>query len=213
MTERARVHSALGDGNRLRIVDLLLVGDLTVQELGTDLGIPGNLLAHHLNVLQGAGIVTRRESEGDHRRRYVKVKRETLEGLAFHPEPLVGAVLFVCSHNSARSQYAEAYWSSVTGGVVSSAGSHPADAVHSGAIRVAAERGINLGDAVPKGYEAIRGVPDVVISVCDRTREEFLPESRGHIHWSIPDPVLSGRLGAFRSAFSEIERRIDLLTA
>ncbi len=213
LTERARVHAGLSDESRLHIVDLLLLGDLTVQELGTDLGMPGNLLAHHLNVLEGSGVITRRQSDGDHRRRYVTVQREALEGLAFEAEPLVGEVLFVCRHNSARSQYAAAYWFATTSQHATSAGSDPSALVHPQAIRVAAERGIDLSDAVPRGYESIRAVPDVLISVCDRAREEALPEADRHLHWSIPDPVPSGRVAAFRSAFSEVERRVDQLIA
>ena len=92
-------------------------------------------------------------------------------------------------------------------------GAIPSAAVHPNAIGVAAERGIDLSDAVPRGYESIRAVPDVLISVCDRAREEALPEAGRHLHWSIPDPVSSGRVAAFRSAFSEVERRVDQLIA
>jgi protein-tyrosine-phosphatase len=192
------------------LVDLLTESDLTVRELGEALNMPGNLLAHHLNVVDDAGIITRTQSEGDHRRRYVSLRREVLDGLM--PQPARYArVAFVCSQNSARSQYAAAYWSKQSGRTSPSAGVHPALRVHPLAIRVAGERGIDLGAAEPRGYDSLPKSLAVVISVCDRAREGLLPEADRHIHWSIPDPVPRARLWAFRSAFDEIERRVDAL--
>lgn len=205
------MHSALGEEGRLRLVELLFDGDLTVRELGTALGMPGNLLAHHLNVLDEAGVIARLDSDGDRRRRYVTLRREVLDGLIPSRARLSGSVVFVCSHNSARSQYAAAYWNSITGGVPVSAGSHPSAQVHPSAIRVARERGIDLSAAVPRGYESISFVPDVLISVCDRAREGRLPEARRRLHWSIPDPVPAGKVADFRSAFDDVERRVDNL--
>ena len=48
LVRRARVHAALGDVHRLRIVDLLATTDASSSELGAALGLPSNLLAHHL---------------------------------------------------------------------------------------------------------------------------------------------------------------------
>jgi protein-tyrosine-phosphatase/DNA-binding transcriptional ArsR family regulator len=211
LQQRAAVHSALGEEGRLRLVELLVDGDLTVRELGTALGMAGNLLAHHLNVLDEAGVIERLDSDVDRRRRYVTLRRELLDGLAPSMASLSGAVVFVCSHNSARSQYAAAYWHSVTGGDPVSAGSHPSTQVHPTAIRVALERGIDLSSALPRGYESITFLPDVLISVCDRAREEPLPEAQRRMHWSIPDPVPAGNVAGFRSAFLEVERRVDQL--
>lgn len=209
--QRSRVHSALGDVGRLRLVDLLVAGDQTVQELAADLQMPGNLLAHHLNVLEEAGVVERRMSEGDRRRRYVTLQRNALDGLMPSAGVPVGAVVFVCSHNSARSQYAAAYWGASTGQVAASAGSDPASRVHPTAVRVAGERGLDLSTGVPSGYDSIVGIPALLVSVCDRAREGSLPEAERRLHWSIPDPVPAGTVAAFRSAFTEIERRIDHL--
>jgi protein-tyrosine-phosphatase len=210
IVQRATIHSALGDGARLRIVDLLVESDRTVQELATATEMPGNLLAHHLNVLEDAGLIGRHRSEGDHRRRYVTLRRSALSGLTIDMiKP--GSVAFICSHNSARSQYAAAYWQSRTGQTVQSAGSEPAQGVHPTAIRVASERGIDLSDALPQGYSSLIPRPELLITVCDRAREKELPQARRHAHWSIPDPVADGRAGAFRSAFDDIEQRVDAL--
>ncbi len=174
--------------------------------------MPGNLLSHHLSSLERAGLIERRVSEGDHRRRYVTLNRTILNELlpASRRGP-VGSVLFVCSHNSARSQYAAARWQKVTGAAAESAGSNPAINVHPTAVRVAAELGIDLAGLVPRGYESIRTRPTLVVSVCDRAREADVPLADQSVHWSVPDPVRVGRVAAFRSAFAEIDERIDQL--
>ena len=211
LTQRAGVHAALGDEARLELVDLLLEGDLSVRELADALGMAGNLLAHHLNVLDDAGVIDRRQSEGDHRRRYVSLQRQALTGLKLMPQP-ASSVVFVCNHNSARSQYAAKYWTMRTGRDAASAGAHPAAVVHPLAVRVAKERGVDLRAARPRGYDSLPKSPELLISVCDQAREADLPNAERHIHWSILDPVAAGRIGAFRSAFDDIEHRVDALT-
>lgn len=209
--ERARIHAALGDESRLAIVDLLSLGDLSVQELGAAVELPGNLLAHHLDVLESAGLISRRVSEGDRRRRYIVLDRDTLTGLMSSQMTRPATVLFVCSHNSARSQYAAGRWTQLTGTSAESAGVDPADRVNPTAVSVATALGVDLSSAVPKSYDSITTQPDLLVSVCDRAREAVLPEARQHVHWSIPDPVAVGRVTAFRSAFAEIDARIDHL--
>ena len=65
---RAARHAALGDPSRLRIVDLLTLGDLSPTEIRVALGLPSNLVTHHLNVLESVGMVSRSRSEADKRR-------------------------------------------------------------------------------------------------------------------------------------------------
>ncbi|MEV6494221.1 metalloregulator ArsR/SmtB family transcription factor, partial [Actinoplanes sp. NPDC051633] len=79
---RARVHAALGDPARLAIVDALTVGDASPGEIGQTLAMPTNLVAHHLKVLQEAGLILRTRSEGDRRRTYLRLRPEALESLA-----------------------------------------------------------------------------------------------------------------------------------
>lgn len=213
LKSRVAAHAALGDEHRLRIVDLLASGDLSVRELAIGLSIEGNLLAHHLGVLQDAGVISRRQSEGDQRRRYVTLNRDSLEGLLPPPRTLPVRLVFVCSRNSARSQYAAARWNQLTGGTATSAGSDPASEVHPAAVKAAAERGVDISGAVPQGFESLKARPDLVISVCDRAREDHLPDAESHLHWSIPDPVSSGTATAFQTSFAEIDRRIEGLRA
>jgi len=208
---RAQTHAALGDVTRLTLVDLLALGDLSVQELGRAMELPGNLLAHHLGVLEAAGVISRRVSEGDRRRRYIVLNHQVLADLMRSPTAVHESVLFVCSHNSARSQYAAARWAQQTGNPAASAGSDPATGVNPTAVRIAAEVGLDLSAGVPRGYESVDMVPELLVSVCDRARETQLPAAVHHVHWSIPDPVAVGRVDAFRRAFGEIDARIGVL--
>lgn len=210
LSRRAEGHAALGDPRRLAIVDQLALGDQTVGELAEVSGMGGNLLAHHLDVLESAGLIERRVSEGDQRRRYVALRWDRLpSGLAVpaHFEE----VLFVCTRNSARSQFAAALWARTTGRPATSAGSDPAPRVDPRAVRVASEHGIDLSSARPRGYDDLDDEPDLVISVCDRALEAGVPTAQGHAHWSVPDPVTRGTIDAFRSAFDEIAVRMEHL--
>src|SRR5512141_1401680 len=78
---RAARHAALGDPVRLAIVDELAVSDRAPMELRERVGIESNLLAHHLDVLEGVGLINRSRSSGDGRRRYVHLVRDSLVGL------------------------------------------------------------------------------------------------------------------------------------
>src|SRR2546429_468684 len=82
---RATVHAALADPARLQITDTLLAGDASPSELAAMLAMPSNLLAHHLHVLEQAGVITRRRSEGDRRRTYLRLVPGTLDSLAAPP--------------------------------------------------------------------------------------------------------------------------------
>jgi ArsR family transcriptional regulator, arsenate/arsenite/antimonite-responsive transcriptional repressor / arsenate reductase (thioredoxin) len=209
--ERAAVHAALGDARRLMIVDELTLGDRTVAELAETIGMKGNLLAHHLDVLAQAGVIERRISEGDHRRRYVSLSRAVIPALTGGEPVARGMVTFVCTHNSARSQFAAALWEDRTGLPAESAGSNPSLEVHPQAVRAAAEFGVDLAGTRPGGYERLSPDPDLLISVCDRARETGLPTARRHLHWSVPDPVPVGTPASFRAAFGEIAARIERL--
>ena len=206
-------HAALGEPRRLLIVDELIRGDRTVSELAETVTMRSNLLAHHLDVLEEAGLIERRVSEGDHRRRYVTLRRSALPGLPGRRGGEYPLVAFVCTHNSARSQFAAALWEDRSGRSAQSAGTHPSPNVHPGAINVAAEFGIDLSECRPKGYDRLSPDLDLIVSVCDRARESEIPIVAERIHWSVPDPVFEGTASAFRRAFAEITERIDHMVA
>ena len=213
LTDRATVHAALGDPVRLGIVAELELSDRTFQELVKSAGLPGNLAAHHLAVLEKAGLICRRVSEGDRRHRYISLRTERLDGLVQPPTSGIQSVLFVCTHNSARSQYAAAAWRQLTGWESDSVGTDPAPRVHPYAVKAAREWSLDLTGCQPKGYEHVKTKFDLLVSVCDRAREATPPIAGPSLHWSVPDPVAAGTLRSFRSAFADIERRVDRLAA
>lgn len=195
------------------MVDALLLGDRTFSELADAAGLPGNAATHHLAVLESVGLVERRVSEGDRRRRYISARAERLRGLLQIPSLTPNVVVFVCTHNSARSQFAAALWRQRTGNVAESAGSHPAERVHPLAVRAGRDFGVDLAGASPQGYDAIAQAPDLVVSVCDRAHESGVPIEARSVHWSVPDPVRAGTPAAFHAAFADIAGRIERLTA
>ncbi len=173
--------------------------------------MPTNLFAHHVKVLEDAGLIERRISEGDHRRRYLVLRHVTLRAAGVTPVLLPQRAVFVCTHNSARSQYAAAAYSRITGEPTASAGTRPAARVHPLAVEVAAERGLDLSRCEPAGYDTLDGDFDVVISVCDRAGEADTLPAGPHVHWSVPDPVAKGEIDAFRRAFDDLDRRLSAL--
>lgn len=208
---RAEVHRALADEVRLGVVDALRLTDRSPSELGELLGLPSNLLAHHLDVLEAAGVVRRRVSQGDRRRRYVTlVVEDPLAGPALPVSPQ--RVLFVCTRNAARSQLAAALWTEATGRYAASAGAEPADRIDPGAVAVATSHGLVLDGSRPRGYDEVDEAVDLVVSVCDRARERGVPVDGPHLHWSVSDPA-GGGPEEYRTAFEHIRLRVDRLAA
>ena len=209
---RADRHAALGDPARLAIVDELSVSDRAPVELRRRLEMESNLLAHHLDVLERVGLIERSRSSGDGRRRYVHLLPRSLEGLAPSRDFEPGSALFVCTANSARSQLAAALWHQETGKPATSAGTHPAEKVHPGAMAAARRAGLDIEGARPHDLADIEAFPSLVITVCDRAHEELDPDD-SWLHWSIPDPVSNGTKAAFDTALSELRDRIRVVVA
>ena len=218
---RAARHAALGDPVRLSIVDELRTSDRAPVELQQRLDLGSNLLAHHLDVLAGAGLVERSRSSGDGRRRYVHLVPGSLDELVSSPTLRPGPALFVCTHNSARSQLAAALWRRATGARATSAGTHPADQVHPAAVAAARRAGLDLGDARPRRLGPLPA-RTTVVTVCDQAYEELGAaastasgdgaRTTAPLHWSIPDPVPSGRARDFDAVVTELRARITTLT-
>jgi protein-tyrosine-phosphatase len=209
---RARIHAALGDPARLAIVDTLTLGDASPSEVGHDLDMPTNLVAHHVKVLQEAGLVVRTRSEGDRRRTYLRLVPNVLASLAPPPLGAVERVVFVCTHNSARSQIAAALWRARVGGGVASAGTQPAARVHPRAVRIAHRHGLTLDPAATAHVDDVVGEGDLVIAVCDNAHEALSGPARRRLHWSVPDPVRVDTDNAFESAYSDLADRIERLS-
>ena len=138
-------------------------------------------------------------------------------------------VLFLCTHNSARSILAEAMLNHVAAGRFRafSAGSSPRDNQKPNplALEALAEAGIPTEGLNSKSWDeyAQAGAPamDIVITVCDNAAGEVCPLWPGHpvtAHWGYADPSeVQGsdedRLAAFRRTLIAIRRRIELLVA
>jgi protein-tyrosine-phosphatase/DNA-binding HxlR family transcriptional regulator len=204
---RAALHAALGEPVRLAIVDELAVSDRAPAELGELVGLNSNLLAFHLDVLERAGLISRTRSSGDGRRRYIRLLPDRFDALVPGRRLQIGPVVFVCTRNSARSQLAAALWRQLTHEAAESAGTHPATAVHPGAMRAARRAGLDLSDARPRALEELGALPDLVVTVCDRAHEE-LEAPAGWLHWSVPDPVVAATGAAFDAAVAELRDRI-----
>lgn len=170
-----------------------------------------SLIAHHLGVLEGAGIVRRVRSEGDRRRSYLQLIPESLDVLVPAAAWRTERVVFVCSQNSARSQLAVAVWNRRASLPATSAGTHPAAEVHPMAVAAAARRKLPMRPHTPRHLDDVVRPNDVIIAVCDNAHEELPADSR-RLHWSIPDPVRTGRAAAFDRALDELIVRIDHLT-
>jgi arsenate reductase len=132
-------------------------------------------------------------------------------------------VLFVCTHNSARSQIAEALLRSLGGDAfeVESAGSEPSGRVHPLALRMIAELGGDPARHRSKGLdEALAREWDLVVTVCDDARDAcpVLPPGTTTAHWGMTDPSRAGgseaeRLAAFRETTRGLEDRIRSLVS
>lgn len=210
-TRLARMHAALGDPLRLAIVDRLGHADASPGELAHGLGLATNLLAHHVSVLEAAGVVRRVRSEGDRRRTYVQlcVQDPMLLGVLGAPARLSAPrVIFVCTHNSARSQLAAAAWQRVSTVPTRSAGTRPARRVHAGTVHVGKRHGLALGRATTADLGQVRRPDDLVVAVCDNAYEELRETA---LHWAIPDPVRTGSETAFEQAYDEITVRVERL--
>lgn len=232
--ERAQIFAALGDPLRLRMVDHLTYGDASPGELGAVTGLATNLLAFHLQTLQEAGLIRRVRSEGDKRRAYVQLRWEDPDvatlveasaAIAHAPaDQRVPRVVFVCTHNSARSQLAAARWSQVSDIPATSAGTHPADRVHPRALAVADRHDLGLTAPGTRYVEDTLEAGDLLVAVCDNAHEELTAApptqtltrpagaiGRGWLHWAIPDPVATGTDDAFENAYVDIDNRVTRL--
>lgn len=206
LARRAAVHAALADPARLRITDALVEGDASPSELMALLAMPSNLLAHHLRVLEDAGLITRRRSQGDRRRTYLRLVPGMLESLAGPRARRARRVLFVCTANSARSHLAAALWRRASKVPAVSAGTHPADAIDHGAIDAAGRHHLPLPRLRPRHISDVWHDGDLVVTVCDLAHEELGDPAA--VHWSVADPVPVGDPGSFDAALDELADRI-----
>jgi protein-tyrosine-phosphatase len=209
LARRAGVHAALADPARLQITDTLRTGDTSPSELAAMLAMGSNLLAHHLRVLERAGLITRRRSDGDRRRTYLQLIPGVLDALAAPPARAARRVLFVCTANSARSHLAAALWRRASNLPAASAGTHPAARIEPGAIAAARRHRLPMRRLRPRHISDVQHDGDLLVTVCDLAHEELGRQAA--VHWSVPDPVPVGDPASFDAALAELSRRIERL--
>ncbi|HTD64736.1 MAG TPA: arsenate reductase ArsC [Verrucomicrobiae bacterium] len=127
-------------------------------------------------------------------------------------------VLFLCSHNAARSQMAEGFLRTYAGDrfAVESAGTK-ATTIHPLAVRAMNEVGIDISSQRSKSVDDVGEGWDVVVTVCDANCP-IPPRSGLKLRWSFPDPALASgddeqRLAAFRKVRDGIEKRVRSLAS
>lgn len=231
----------LADDVRWRIVAALRYSDRRGQELARLVRRPQNLVSYHLRQLRKHNLVGERRSAADGRDVYFSLRVEVLRqlyvetGQALHPAlastapdsqavaaakgaPAVG-VLFLCTHNSARSQMAEAILRHLGRGQVEvqSAGNAPSE-IHPLARQAMRERGISMAGQRAKHLSEFEGERfDYIVTVCDLARETcpVFPGDPEQIHWSFADPAavagLEARERAFQRTATELTTRINYL--
>ncbi len=226
---------------RWQLLRALTYSDYRVQELVELVGRPLNLVSYHLKQLRQHQLVTEHRSAADAREVYYHLDLERLQNLfwasgdAMHPAmvpsadspaPTVQAfeaqplrILFLCTHNSARSQMAEGIARSLGRGYVEafSAGSEIA-AVHPDAMRAMADVQIDISQQSSKHFDQFIGQSfDYIVTVCDRVREScpVFPNDPERIHWSFADPALiddpDERYTQFQSIARQLMSRISYL--
>jgi arsenate reductase len=127
-------------------------------------------------------------------------------------------ILFVCTGNRARSQLAEGWARKLAppGVEVWSAGTRPhPEGVHSLAIEVMKERGVDISQQYAKSLAEVPSEADYVIALCSEADAECpqLPARQARLAWHMPDPgnVAGGEKElrqAFREARDQIEQRV-----
>jgi len=138
------------------------------------------------------------------------VKRKELNGDAAQKVLVFGvkSVLFICTHNSARSQMAEAFLNKLCGDryEAKSAGITPTQ-INPYVVKAMAGIGIDLSTHRSKSILEFQGKTfDYVVTVCDAAREAcpFFPGEK-EIHKSFPDP------STFKGTEEEILQKVRVV--
>jgi ArsR family transcriptional regulator, arsenate/arsenite/antimonite-responsive transcriptional repressor / arsenate reductase (thioredoxin) len=231
----------IGHSLRWQLVSALARTDLHVQELVDLVNESQNLVSYHLRKLRLSGLVHERRSIADAREVYYSLDLERMRRLYFaagselhpalsepdgQPTPSTASdrklrVLFLCTHNSARSQIAEGILRSKSSGLIEvfSAGTE-ATRIHPLAIQAMQAHQIDISGQHSKNMEQFLDQSfDYIITVCDRAKEScpVFPGDPVRIHWSFPDPAaVEGpervRYQAFIETTVQMITRISYLT-
>ena len=234
--------AALAQESRLEIYRYLVQAGqhgMPAGQIGEHFGLPGATLSFHLKSLKQAGLISY-EREG--RSLIYRADYATINGLLAYltenccggtacgvPESLTlhgvchvpRKVLFVCIHNSARSQMAEAFLNHFCGNsfAAESAGIEPGK-LNPLVVTVMQEIGIDISHKQTRGVDVCLQAGtlyDYVVTVCDETAAERCPVFPGpgrRLHWGFPDPsALTGsteeKLARTRDIRDQIKTKIE----
>jgi ArsR family transcriptional regulator, arsenate/arsenite/antimonite-responsive transcriptional repressor / arsenate reductase (thioredoxin) len=229
---------------RWNILVLLGRSDYSVQDIVHQLELPQNLVSYHLRKLYHHQLVTERRSSADGRDIYYSLDLPTLRTLYFSAAASLNPalqttdvesalhevvahlpnkkvrVLFLCTHNSARSQMAEGILRHLSGGRIEgvSAGSQPTG-LHPLAVQTMANMGIDISQQRSKHLDEFLDQSfDYIVTVCDSVRESCptFPGDPERVHWSFIDPAAvegseKERSRAFEQVALQLMNRIRYL--
>jgi protein-tyrosine-phosphatase len=233
----------LADDTRLTIIRMLAVNDLRAGEIVERLRAPQNAVSYHLRQLREVGLLRDRRGGYDARDVYYSVDLDRLQtlymaaGHSLHPglapaaeergqdetagdeiaQPL--RILFLCTHNSARSQLAEAIACKIGGDAVEalSAGSEVSE-LHPLTVQLLREWDIDTSAHYSKTLDQFLGQEfDYIITTCDRANEScpVFPGDPKRIHWSFPNPKAiedpEAQIKAFQTIRQELCTRVRYL--
>lgn len=238
LSRSPRFFKVLAHDVRWKILSVLTRSDYRGQELVQLLKQPQNSVSYHIQLLRSLDLVEERRSAADERCIYYSLNFERFQTLYFssadalHPALSASAtqpqmkkelshsqkparVLFLCTHNSARSQMAEGILRSLSQGRIEaySAGSQPRP-VHPSAVKALAALGMDISQQRSKQLDEVKEQTfDYIVTVCDRVREACptFPSDPERIHWSIADPV--AQQGSEEEQYHAFERvALELMT-
>lgn len=232
--------AALAQTQRLRAFRALVVAGkdgLTPSTLAEQLAVAPSNLSFHLKELAHSGLV---DVEPRGRNLIYRTNFAAMNALMGYltEQCCKGAscevtdtqpinVLFLCTHNSARSILAEALLNAMTDGRFKaySAGSSPRENQKPNplGLQVLQAAGISTEGLYSKSWDefALPDAPhmDLIITVCDNAAGEVCPFWPGHpatAHWGYPDPSEGDapeveKREAFRKTMHAIKHRLELL--
>ncbi len=189
------------------MVDALARSDLASVELQERFDISSNLLAHHLDVLERAGLIVRSRSSGDGRRRYVhlldgRVRRDRVAKCIRTP-----VLSSSCAPRTRRAVSSRPHCghqltrhNGRVGGNPSRLDNRTGCAHRREAGRVGSRR-----CAARDRCRRCGACPHASITVCDQAHEELEP-GPDWLHWSIVDPVPLRSKSAFDATVVELRR-------
>ncbi len=216
----------LANDMRWKLIQILLLSDYRVSELVAVIDQPTNLVSYHLKALREIGIVSTRRSDYDGRDVYYSLNWKRLHSLLNEVEMALQPtatryddlhILFICTHNNARSQMAQGLMRHLSGGKirVCSAGCQPAH-IHPDAIRTMDSMGVDIRGQFTQEFKAVMDIPfDYVITLCDKAREDCpqFPGSGIKLHWGYADPIAdfdpTERAAVFETVARHLHDRIQ----